>query len=124
MTRKVLVVDDEPDILLTVRLALELEGYDVVEAATGEEGLTLLRDECPDIVLLDLRLPGLDGFAVLERLPDQEPEVPVIVISAHAAGATIKRAFDMGCRDFITKPFTPDELVSKINAAMSDSVPS
>lgn len=122
MSRKVLVIDDEPDIILTVRLTLELEGYEVIAAATGEEGLELVRDERPDVVLLDLRLPGLDGFAVLERLPAAELNVPIIVISAHAAGATIRRAFDMGCRDFITKPFSPDELVTKIDAAMSDGV--
>ncbi len=120
--RKVLVIDDEPDILLTVRLSLELEGYEVIEAATGEEGLVLIREERPDVVLLDLRLPGLDGFAVLERLPDEEADVPIIVISAHAAGATIDRAFDLGCRDFLTKPFTPDELVAKIGTAIAKGV--
>ena len=117
MTPKtVLVVDDEPDIVLTVRLALELEGYRVLTAGSGEDALERLERERPDIILLDLRLPGIDGFAVLERLAQNTP--PVIVLSAHASGGAMQRALEMGCREFITKPFHPEQLVDKIEAIL------
>lgn len=116
MTKTVLIVDDEPDIVLTVRLTLEIEGFRVLSASSGETALELLQNEEPDVVLLDLRLPGIDGFAVLERLPSTK--APVIVLSAHASGATIDRAFSMGCRDFVTKPFHPEDLVTKVNEAL------
>jgi len=118
-TKTVLVVDDEPDIVLTVRLALELEGYRVLSAGSGEDALELLERERPDIILLDLRLPGIDGFAVLERLARSTP--PVIVLSAHANGGTMQRALEMGCREFITKPFNPDQLVDKIEATLQSN---
>lgn len=117
--KTILVVDDEPDIVLTVRLALELEGYRVVSVGTGEDALEVLQREKPDVMLLDLRLPGIDGFAVLERLPDDNP--PVIVLSAHASGGTVRRALEMGCRDFITKPFKPDQLTAKIRSVLAGS---
>lgn len=115
--KTILVVDDEPDIVLTVRLTLELEGYRVITVGTGEDALEVLQRETPDVILLDLRLPGIDGFAVLERLPDHNP--PVIVLSAHASGGTVQRALEMGCREFITKPFNPDQLSAKIRSILN-----
>jgi DNA-binding response OmpR family regulator len=117
--KTILVVDDEPDIVLTVRLTLEVEGYRVLAVGSGEDALEVLERETPDVILLDLRLPGIDGFALLDRLPDEIP--PVIVLSAHASGPTVKRAMAMGCRDFITKPFDPDLLVAKIEATLGPS---
>ncbi|MGH2756225.1 MAG: response regulator [Actinomycetota bacterium] len=114
--RTILVVDDEPDIVLTVRLVLEVEGFRVLAVGSGEDALEVLEREIPDVILLDLRLPGIDGFAVLDRLPEETP--PVIVLSAHASGNTVKRAMAMGCRDFITKPFSPEYLVSRIEATL------
>ena len=120
MMKTVLVVDDEPDILLTVRLSLELEGYRVLTALSGEEALEVISRDTPDAILLDLRLPGIDGFAVLDRIPENHNQLPVIVLSAHASPRTIDQALQMGCRDFITKPFDPEVMLEKVRAAVSE----
>jgi DNA-binding response OmpR family regulator len=114
--KTILVVDDEPDSVLTVRLLLEVEGFRVLAVGSGEDALEVLEREIPDVMLLDLRLPGIDGFALLDRLPKETP--PVIVLSAHSSENTVKRAMAMGCRDYITKPFEPDTLVAKIEATL------
>lgn len=116
MTR-VLVVDDEPDIALICRLALTLAGFEVDECGTGTEALDYLARDTPDVVLLDLRLPDLSGWDVLDRLrgSGRLDDLRVIVFSAHASAAhDAKRA---GCVSFIAKPFTPDELVAHVTAA-------
>lgn len=117
MTR-VLVVDDEPDIALICRLALSLEGFDVEERNSGEAALAYLADNDPDVVLLDLRLPDLSGWEVLDRLRErgQLASLRVILFSAHASAA--QSALDAGCVSFIAKPFTPDDLVAHVTSAM------
>lgn len=113
----VLVVDDEPDIALICRLALTLAGFDVDERGTGKEALEYLVDTTPDVVLLDLRLPDLSGWEVLDTLRESGRlgELRVILFSAHASAAQAAR--EAGCVSFIAKPFTPDELVGQVSAA-------
>ncbi|HEX8002765.1 MAG TPA: response regulator [Mycobacteriales bacterium] len=117
MTR-VLVVDDEPDIALICKLALSLEGFDVEERDTGQAALDYLAENTPDVVLLDLRLPDLSGWEVLEKLRerDQLASLRVILFSAHASAA--QSALEAGCVSFIAKPFTPDDLVAHVTSAM------
>jgi CheY-like chemotaxis protein len=112
--RRVLVVDDEGDIRMSVRLALQLAGYEVVEAATGEEAVRCVVEQSPDAVLLDLRLPDIDGWTVLERLEElgRFPQVPVVIGSADAAPASRHRALDAGCAGYLVKPFEPDALIA------------
>jgi CheY-like chemotaxis protein len=113
----VLVVDDEPDIALICRLALTLSGFDVDERDTGNAALEYLTHTTPDVVLLDLRLPDLSGWEVLDRLRDDGrlDRLNVILFSAHASAA--QSAVEAGCVSFIAKPFTPDDLVAHVTAA-------
>ena len=113
----VLVIDDEQDIALICKLALSLAGFDVEERNSGKEALAYLDETTPDVVLLDLRLPDLSGWEVLDRLRDSGrlDALRVILFSAHASVANDAAA--AGCVSFISKPFTPDELVEHVTAA-------
>lgn len=113
---KILVADDEPDIRMLARIALKSEGFTVLEAENGEDTLTAIIDQDPDLVFLDLRMPGLDGWSVLERLKAEGrlETVPVVIISAHAGLGSTEKAIEMGCRGYITKPFGPRDLVVAI----------
>lgn len=120
MNRSVLVVDDEPDVVLLSRVILEPAGYRVVTAPDGERALDLLAKERPDILLLDVRMPGLDGWDVLERLgPSGVQSIGVVMFSAHAELAAEKRAIAAGCRGYLRKPFSPDALLK----AVADATP-
>lgn len=112
----VLIVDDEADIRLLARVVLEGAGYDVREAASGAEALTVLAEPGIDVVLLDLRMAPLDGFEVLERLQasQQVPGLPVVMLSAHADPASTRRALDLGCVGYLNKPFEADQLVATV----------
>ena len=112
MTRTVLVVEDEVDLLFTISLSLELSGYSVVKAASGEEALSVVEKERPDAVVLDIRLPGIDGWEVLNRLRDlgHFPATPVVLLSAQVDAATAARAVELGCHAHLAKPFSTSEL--------------
>jgi DNA-binding response OmpR family regulator len=109
---KVLVIDDEAPIRLLCRVNLEAEGVDVVEAADGEQGLEVARAEEPDAILLDVMLPGLHGWAVAERLLEDETtrNIPIIFLTARADLRDRARGMDLGGVDYVTKPFNPVEL--------------
>ena len=121
MNRTVLVVDDEPAIVFMLRMALEERGYDAVAATSGEEAIAALERDDPRAVLLDIRLPGIDGWGVLEHIgADRLGELPVIVISAHVSGHSARRAMSMGARRFVGKPFDPDEVVDQLREVLGD----
>jgi DNA-binding response OmpR family regulator len=109
---KVLVIDDEPPIRLLCRVNLEAEGVEVVEAADGEQGLEIAHAEAPDAILLDVMLPGLHGWAVAERLLEDETtrNIPIIFLTARADLRDRARGMDLGGVDYVTKPFNPVEL--------------
>ena len=110
---KVLVVDDETDIRLLVRFYLESAGHEVSEAATGQEGIEALSRDRSDVILLDLRLPDMDGWSVLEEwstLPEGE-RGRVVVMSAHASPTTLQRAENEGASGYIVKPFRESDLL-------------
>jgi two-component system alkaline phosphatase synthesis response regulator PhoP len=111
MTR-VLIIDDEAPIRLLCRVNLEAEGMDVVEAGDGPSGLELARAEQPDVVLLDVMMPGLDGWVVAQELLDDvdTEEIPIIFLTARAEFRDRARGLDIGGVDYITKPFNPVEL--------------
>ena len=117
---KVLVIDDEAPIRLLCRVNLEAESMDVVEAADGEEGLTLARAEKPDIVLLDVMMPGMDGWQVAERLLENEAtsQIPLVFLTARAELRDRARGLELGGVDYITKPFNPVELASVVEALL------
>lgn len=121
MTR-VLVVDDEPQIRRALRTNLAARGYDVDQAATGEEALEQAAAHHPDVVILDLGLPGIDGIAVVEGLRGWT-SVPIIVLSVRDAEADKIAALDAGADDYVTKPFSMGELLARLRAATRRAAP-
>jgi len=115
--RTVLIVEDEADILMSLRIALELADYRVLGVASAEEALTVFDREAPDAMLLDIGLPGMDGWTLLEQLQSdtRRSTLPVIVVSAHADLASAGRATQLGCRAFLTKPFRVAELTRALD---------
>jgi DNA-binding response OmpR family regulator len=111
MTR-VLVIDDEAPIRLLCRVNLEAEGMDVLEAADGPTGLERARTEAPDVILLDVMMPGLDGWRVAEHLLEDSStsSIPIVFLTARAEFRDRARGLDIGGVDYITKPFNPLEL--------------
>jgi two-component system alkaline phosphatase synthesis response regulator PhoP len=109
---KVLVIDDEAPIRLLCRVNLEAEKMDVIEAADGPSGVVKAQDERPDVILLDVMMPGLDGWNVAEQLLDDERTsgIPIIFLTARAEFRDRARGLDIGGVDYITKPFNPLEL--------------
>ncbi|MFY0990748.1 response regulator transcription factor [Halomonas sp. C05BenzN] len=115
--RRILVIDDEPQIRRFLRISLASQGFVVHEAASGREGLAMALEEVPDLVLLDLGLPDMDGQAVLDRLRARS-QVPVIVVSVRGQETEKVRALDHGANDYVTKPFGIQELLARIRALM------
>jgi DNA-binding response OmpR family regulator len=112
---RVLVVDDDDSIRAIVRRLVELSGATVTDAATGEDGLRALYADRPNIVVLDIDLPGIDGWQVLERIR-QLADVPVVMLSGHADELEKVRALQAGADDYVTKPFGPQELLARLQA--------
>ncbi len=112
MSTRVLVIDDEAPIRLLCRVNLEAEGMQVLEAADGPTGLELARGETPDVILLDVMMPGLDGWGVAEALLEDErtASIPIIFLTARAEFRDRARGLDLGGVDYVTKPFNPLEL--------------
>jgi DNA-binding response OmpR family regulator len=109
---RVLVIDDEAPIRLLCRVNLEAEGIDVLEAADGMSGLEAARGELPDVILLDVMMPGLDGWRVAEELLDDErtSSIPIVFLTARAELRDRARGLDLGGVDYVTKPFNPVDL--------------
>jgi DNA-binding response OmpR family regulator len=114
--RRILVVEDEPDLVRGLRDALEFEGFDVVSSGQGREGVKLAQERAPDLVLLDLMLPDINGFAVCEEIRAVSPLVPIIMLTARSQEADKIRGLEVGADDYVTKPFSVGELVARINA--------
>jgi two-component system KDP operon response regulator KdpE len=117
MATKVLVVDDEPQIVRALRINLSVRGYEVITAATGGAGLRAAADRHPDVVILDLGLPDMDGIEVLAGLRGWT-SAPVIVLSARTDSTDKVEALDAGADDYVTKPFGMDELLARLRAAV------
>jgi len=115
--RRILVVDDEPRMIHFIRLNLEHDGFEVSEAASGTQALAQLRDRLPDLVLLDVMMPDLDGFATLEMIREIST-VPVIMLTAKGEEDDRVRGLELGADDYVTKPFSPRELVSRVRAVL------
>lgn len=115
--RRVLVVDDEERMVRFIRLNLEHDGFQVVQALTGGQAIDRLRETLPDIVLLDIMLPDMDGFEVLELIREVS-DVPVIMLTARGEEEDRVRGLELGADDYVTKPFSPRELVSRVRAVL------
>jgi DNA-binding response OmpR family regulator len=116
----VLVVDDEPKIVRFVRAELEAAGYEVHSASDGATALEMLQAKQPDLLVLDIIMPGMDGFEVLKRSREIS-SVPVILLTARGSDADKVRGLDLGADDYLTKPFSPDELSARIRAVLRRS---
>ena len=117
MGRKVLVVEDDAHVVRLARLYLEQDGHEVVSAGDGLSGLRLARESEPDLVVLDLMLPKLDGISVC-RILREESDVPIVMLTARAEVSHRLEGLDMGADDYVTKPFSPRELAARVRAVL------
>ena len=116
----VLAADDDEDILELIAFRLEHSGYTVLQARDGEEALDLARTSRPDLAVLDVMMPKLDGFEVTRRLreDDSTTRMPIILLTARTQEADVQRGFDAGADDYIRKPFSPQELGARVQAIL------
>ncbi len=124
MNRRILIVEDDPAIRMLVRTALETEGHEVAEAADGLEVLPAARASRPDLILLDIGLPGIHGFAVLAQLKrdDELSDVPVMMITAWASPELLAKARALGADDYVQKPFDVSDLRARVARALGAEV--
>jgi len=118
MSPKILVVDDEPNIVDVLVMALRFQGFEVETASTGEEALAQVRRFLPDLVVLDVMLPDMEGFDVAKRLGGRRERVPIIFLTARDATEDKIRGLSLGGDDYMTKPFSLEELVARVRSIM------
>lgn len=123
--KKIIVVEDEPDLVDVVTYNLEREGYSVRASKRGDEGLNLIRSEVPDLVLLDLMLPGMDGLSICRQMKSDSSmrEIPIIIASAKGEESDVVIGLEMGADDYLAKPFSPRELLARIRAVLRRGAP-
>ena len=116
MAYKILVVDDEPTIVRLMEFILARQGHEMIVAVNGEEALEKIKSQRPDLVLLDIMMPRIDGYEVAQRLRADPATVslPIIMLSAKAQDEDIRRGVEVGVDEYVTKPFTPDHLVQVV----------
>lgn len=119
---KVLVVDDEPNIVVSLEFLMQQAGFQVITAFDGETALARLSDGAPDLLLLDISLPGISGFDVLEHLRGAESTagLPVIMLTAHGREVEREKGLALGADDYVTKPFSTQALVAKVKELLAD----
>ncbi len=120
MAKQILIVDDEPNIVVPIQFLLEQQGYSVLIAERGEDALDLIYQHKPDLVLLDIMLPGIDGYEVCEivRLNPNYRNVKMIFLTAKGREVDIAKGMALGADDYITKPYTNTELMTKLEAVL------
>ena len=116
MSRRILLIEDHEDNRRIVRDLLTPAGYEVVEAVTGEEGVAMAATHHPDLILMDIQLPGLDGYEATRRIKANPAlrHIPIIVVTSYALSGDDVKAFAAGCDAYVTKPFVPRELLAKV----------
>ena len=120
--KRILVVDDESDMVDIVKLNLELQGYHVLSAMDGQEGLRMVKEQQPDLILLDVMMPQMNGYQVcrLLKFDDQYKHIPIILLTARARTEDRKEAQAVGADSFITKPFSMSDLLTKVGDLLGD----
>src|SRR5688500_7268227 len=121
MKARILVVDDEAEIRRSVRMILEYDGYDVLEASSGPEGVALAEKESPDLIFLDVKMPGMDGLEALQRIKAANDAIPVVIISGHGTVTTAVEATKAGAFDFIEKPLASERVLVTIRNALDQT---
>ena len=116
MSKSILVVEDQEDNRRILRDLLTSAGYEVIEAVTGEEGVASAETHRPDLILMDIQLPGLDGYEATRQIRKNPKlsEVPIIVVASYALSGDDAKAFEAGCDAYIAKPFSPRQLLAKV----------
>jgi two-component system, cell cycle response regulator DivK len=116
MSKRILVVEDHEDNRRIVRELLASAGFEMIEAVTGEEGVSLAQTHCPDLILMDIQLPVLDGYEATRKIKSNPTlrSIPVIAVTSYALSGDDEKAFAAGCVAYITKPFSPRQLLAKI----------
>lgn len=116
----ILIVDDEEDIIELIKYNLKNEGYDILTAQTGEQAIRIARHSRPDLIVLDLMLPGIDGLDVTKHLKKEDPtrDIPIVMLSAKGEESDIVAGLELGANDYISKPFSPKILVARIRAIL------
>ncbi len=116
MSKRVLVIEDQEDNRRILRDLLTSAGYEMIEAVTGEEGVTLAEMQHPDLILMDIQLPGLDGYEATRRIKANPAlqAIPIIAVTSYALSGDDAKAFAAGCDAYVTKPFSPRQLLAKI----------
>ena len=116
----ILIVDDEEDIIELIKYNLKTEGYVILTAGTGEQALKTARKSLPDLIVLDLMLPGIDGLDVTRHLKnnDQTADIPIVMVTAKGEESDVVTGLELGANDYISKPFSPRELVARIRAIL------
>lgn len=122
---RILVVDDEPNIVLSLEFLMQQAGFEVATAMDGESALADIAQMPPDLMLLDISLPGMSGFDVLERLraTREHATLPIIMLTAHGREVEREKGLALGADDYITKPFSTQALIEKVQALLSRSEP-
>jgi two-component system, cell cycle response regulator DivK len=116
ISKRILLVEDQEDGRRIVRDLLAASDYALIEAKTGEEGLALAEQERPDLILMDIQLPGLDGYEVTRRIKANPTlsHIPIIAVTSYALSGDEQKAYAAGCHDYVAKPFSPRALMAKI----------
>ncbi len=116
MVKRILVIEDHEENRRILRDLLTSAGYEIIEAVTGEEGVTLAQTQRPDLILMDIQLPGLDGYEATRLIKAQPAlsQIPIIAVTSYALSGDDRRALEAGCDAYVAKPFSPRELLAKI----------
>jgi two-component system alkaline phosphatase synthesis response regulator PhoP len=120
---KIVIIEDEPDIVEIISYNLKREGYQVSSAARGDDGINLVRDKSPNLVILDLMLPGVDGLSVCQQLKADPltKDIPIIIVSAKEEESDVVLGLGLGADDYVAKPFSPRELLARVKAVLRRS---
>ena len=122
-SKRILVIEDQEDNRRILRYLLKSAEYEVVEAVTGEDGVALAERERPDLILMDIQLPGLDGYEATRRIKVNQAlrHIPIIVVTSYALSGDDVKAFEAGCDAYVTKPFSPRQLLAKIREFLPEA---
>jgi DNA-binding response OmpR family regulator len=122
MPKKILIVDDEPSIIVPVQFLMEQNGYDVLVAFSGEEAMEVIEENQPDLILLDIMLPVIDGFEVCQRVREnpQWNKIKIILLTALGSDANVEKGLALGADAYITKPFSNIEIVDKVKELLEE----
>ncbi len=123
MAKKIVLAEDEPQIARLIEFKLRKEGYQVTWKENGEEALVAIKEEKPDLILLDVMMPVMDGYEVLRQIKEDEnlKSIPVIMLTARAQERDVVKGIDLGAQDYITKPFHPAELLVQVKRILAKS---